>query len=115
MALSIKRLSPDQSAYVDYVSPAFRQVIEDHLSLLIAGTNYKPRTVMPDGDVINRNQGDFYGILRELDVPAKYWWVILRANGYVNTDLFEPVHKPILLPDFKQIDDLMSRYRRVQR
>lgn len=61
-----------------YTCREFQVFVEDHLDYLI-----KQSTFTSIGD--NRTlkfRNNFYGLLRDMGVASKYWWVYLRVNGY---------------------------------
>lgn len=60
--------------------PAFRQVLEVHLPVLRTTRYIEERTIEPT--LIDRYQGDFYGLLASLQIPLDQHWLIMRLNGF---------------------------------
>lgn len=78
MQASIERLAATPAANT-YDDPAFRAILEDHLTWLINhdGTNTKPVTAH-QVDVFDF---DWIGLLQDLSVPADLHWITIRMNG----------------------------------
>jgi hypothetical protein len=63
---------------VEFHSPEFRQVIEDHLDLIrVSGIE---RVETPSGRQYSKYKGDFTGLLIELGVREHLHWITLRVN-----------------------------------
>lgn len=67
----------------DLFKAAFREVFEKHLTSVKANS--------PDLREVSKSQtiryhGDFYGLLKELNIAYDFWWYILRLN-----DMTSPV------------------------
>lgn len=62
----------------NYTNRPFQIFIEDHLSYL----KLKATTVSVGDSRANKFKSNFYGLLREMKVDPKYWWVYLRLNDY---------------------------------
>lgn len=57
-----------------------------------------------------RYQGNFYGLLNELKIPAKYHIFILYFNGYTNPVQFDGNRTVIYLPNLTLIDNLLNTF-----
>ncbi len=68
-------------------------------------------TVMPLTNLDTyKYEGDFYGILNELDVPLAYHQITLRLNGFSDTALYDRSISTILVPDTTQLDQIAAVY-----
>lgn len=56
------------------------------------------------------NRGNFYGLLHDMNVPAKYHYLFLRLNGYRYPDEFDGNLLILNTIDYGYIDSLFAQY-----
>jgi len=106
MAFKINDLQRDNGASV-YYDPDFRVMIETHLNHL--RSHEKTQSVVIDEHRVFRQESDFYGLLLELDISPKYFWILLRVNGYEHPGDF--VNKnTVIMPAIEEIERLKSMH-----
>jgi hypothetical protein len=76
--MEIDRLMIEPGAPVFY-DQAFRNVLEDHLTLLRSSERTRERSVEPM--VAYKFEGDFFGLLAHHGIQPYLHWVIMRLNG----------------------------------
>ena len=57
-----------------------------------------------------KHEGNFYGILNEINVPVIYHYICLRVNNLRHSDEFDGIDTIIHLPDFELIEVLKNQY-----
>lgn len=105
--MSIDELAFDEGAPV-YYDDGFRNVIEDHMSLLRARGDTKTKLVEPGRAY--KYEADFYGLLQFLDVPTALHWTVLRMNGYTSPMQYRPEVLSILVPNPDVIEQMRSSH-----
>lgn len=89
-----------------YYSDSFRQVIEDHLAVILYAGNTTVANVDPSEAYHYEN--DFYGLLFHKNIPSHLHWVVLRMNGmHCPTEATREL-KQIYIPDPSVIERLDS-------
>lgn len=96
---------------IDYSvsSTAFKNLIEDHLGLLLKDKNNKLITLEPHE--IAKYKGDLYGLLTSKSVAPIMFYPIMRVNGYTSSSQFEADRFQLTLPDAARIEQIFSRSR----
>lgn len=111
MTMSVSTLQRPRGNH-RYYTRAMRQVIENHLPLIMERGIANIEAV--NGRQYDKYQGDFYGLLIEHGVKEEFLWPTLRVNG-----LHSPVDwvnrtAPILLIEPQVISDLLDRHLTTQ-
>lgn len=116
MAFTVKSKAraPGDSVYYD---PKFRTLLETHIPMLRGMYRARAHPVSPD--LIHKYEGDFYGLLGELNVSMDLYWVYLRINRMEHPHQFgEQLRDPyvrkygfnLILPPREIFDDLRMKY-----
>lgn len=101
------RITSQQMEGSDFNDRGFRQVVEDHLQLLINGA--ERANIAPA--LAAKYHGNFYGLLKHYpDIVKETYWVILRCNGYHNPMDYNQKTTVILIPDYEVISALLNTY-----
>lgn len=103
----INHLNVDESS--GFYEPAFRQVLEDHLSFIKAAGTVQTLNVPPM--VALRYQGDYYGLLNQLKVPTFLHWITMRVNGLISPADTIPDHPVVQTVDLSYIRRLYTTHR----
>jgi len=121
MAFSITTLKNNSGDPMFY-ELGFRTIIETHLNIL-KYTNFTMKRSI-DGSKVYQYEGDFYGLLAELNVPLEHHWIFLRVNGMFNPNEFgRVVYDPygrrhdfnLLIPSDDYIGNLLILYKSTRR
>lgn len=70
-----------------YSDPGFQRVLEINLPMILAHPLAARKAV--SANLAYKNEGDFYGLLTDMGVEPKYWWLTLRLNGYTDPLKFD--------------------------
>lgn len=97
--------SNDDSVYHE---ADFQLMLEAHLTYL-RQTNIRLETVSEHQTY--KYEGDFYGLLDDINVIKKFHYVTLRVNGYEHSGDYKGDRKVIVIPDFNLIEQLRSVYQ----
>lgn len=89
-----------------YYSQRFRQMVEDHLTLLQGMTNRVMLITSDEWSKLNRFEGDFYGFLTAVNIPRKYQWTVMRMNGFRSRFDLDLSLTQLVLPEYEYIDKL---------
>lgn len=90
-----------------YYGDRFRQMVEDHLTYIQQMSTTSVRVIAQDEmAVLNRYVGDFYGFLDAIGYERRYFWTILRINGFRCRFDLDLTLTQFLLPDWSFIDKL---------
>jgi hypothetical protein len=101
-----------------FYDPGFRTVLETHIPFLRAPQVSRRMPISPDK--IYQFEGDFYGLLSDLDIPMEHHWVYLRVNGFhspveFGTQAHDPYAKRVafdlILPAADALRDLAIQYQ----
>lgn len=89
-----------------YYDHDFIIMIESNMSTLRSNPNVRMLSV----DVLKsyKYEGDFYGLLDDLNIDKKFHFIVLRFNGYTSSADFVADIEYILMPDFDEIELLKS-------
>lgn len=102
---------PNEGPAVYYSAP-FRDVIEQHLTYLIASNTHE---LAVDPHIAFKYKADFYGLLQYLGVAPQMWWVVLRVNNMTTPADYTEEMLSILIPDFNEIEKLRTSYTTIHR
>lgn len=110
MALSVTTLegSPTQVPSV-YFSQPWLRTLESMLDLLMMRSDNRILTIEPTMGL--RYQGDFYGLLMAQQIPMKYFWIIMRMNGFTSPDEYEGHVLSFVMPSETFIDENLQIFK----
>lgn len=105
---------PRNSIYFD---PVFRNLIEQHLSVM----RFHPETIIDEipSDQVFRFRGDFFGLLQQKNIDPSVHWIYLRVNNMVSpTDFGNAFNEEytdsrlfsMIVPPESLIDNLRKRF-----
>jgi hypothetical protein len=89
-----------------YSSPAFIQLVESHLPLLLLPNNYSVLTV--EQYLTNKYKGDFYGLLVEKQINPVVHYASLRINDLKNPGDYNGETNTVLICNTGILTSLMS-------
>jgi hypothetical protein len=89
------------------------QVIEAHLEWLRKDSGTRMTRVKDN--VAYRYQGDFYGLLKALNVAPQYWWIFMRANNLTSPFQYDHSMTMVMLPDPQRIVDIQRLYKTLEK
>jgi hypothetical protein len=90
-----------------YYTDTFRQMIEDHLSVLKTMATTQTRIITDDDwATLYKYEGDFYGLLTAMMYDRRYHWTIMRMNGYRSRFEATTQISQLLIPDWAYVDKL---------
>lgn len=97
-----------------YYSKDFITLIESNLQLLRT-TNIRIQTITDQQAY--KFEGDFYGLLLELNIPRHLHFVVLRVNNYRNSSDYMGDLQNIIIPDqqliIELVNVLMTKYENI--
>ena len=107
--MSVTLTKSVNSGQAIYYNRSFRQVVEDHLSLMRDANNHTVVDVTPsDAEAFN---GDLYGLLAKEGVSLDLHWCIMRLNDYTSpTEMTSDVME-LKTPNPSFIDRLVKQFR----
>lgn len=96
-----------------YYSDRFRVVLEDHMTYL----RNHPQTYYKE---VNSKQaykfeGDFFGLLSELNLPVEFYWLIMRMNKLTSPVYTESTITSIIVPSNDVIERIRSAFMNVNK
>lgn len=103
--------TPLQDSLMDYgengyFNAALMQEIENHLPLLKQSNAIYAVPIEPAKAY--EHQYNFYGLLQDLNVPAKLYWTVLRLNDMETPEEFNKQLKQVFLIQPEIVDTLRS-------
>jgi len=101
--VDIDNLSIDPGPSIHY-SLEFRSVLEDHMTYLRSHQDTTLLTLEPNEAAKWRS--DLFGILTTKQVPAKYHWVIMRANSMLSPTDFNEETTTLIIPSYSEVDKI---------
>lgn len=96
----------------EYNSESFKTVIEDHLSILSHPKRITEVKSVSPVDA-NRFEYDFFGLLRILNVPVQYHWVVMRVNGMSSPVDFRKTMLSVKIPNYDLIQTLFTYHNQI--
>jgi hypothetical protein len=104
--MDISNVMANEGADIFYLS-AFRDVLEDHVSLLRDDSTTEVIDVKPE--VGYKFEYDLCGFLASVNVPAYLHWITMRVNGWHSeSDFYNP--QRILVPHRNSINKIKHMY-----
>lgn len=88
--------------------PKFKNTLEQHMEYLKTAGTY--RDVIIDNKYKGKYSGDFYAVLSDLGLPAKYHYITMLLNGLTNPIQFTNQFNTVFIPDTNIIDRILSVY-----
>lgn len=109
MPLAVSSLARNNTS-VKLNKNTFRDVLEDHLQLLAIEGNVNIVAIYPNDKW--KWQGDFYGMLKEKNIPPELQWVTMRIAGLDDPNEFDEGSgfDMVIVPDQSYINTLASRH-----
>jgi len=92
-----------------YYQNNFRHVVESYIPYLREHPTTQVIGVEPD--IAYRYEGDFYGLLKTMRVPAQYHWIILRLNNMVHPADFKEIGTAIMIPAVSEIENIVRLFK----
>jgi len=89
-----------------YYSNPYFVMIESHLTYIKSLSSNQTTAISKQQN--DKYEGDFYGLLNELNIEKQYHYPTMRINGYDNSNDFLGDREFILIPDFQEIN-LLTR------
>lgn len=89
-----------------YYTAAWRQIVEDHLSLLRNAPNSEVITVDPMMGY--RHEADLIGFLTSINVDPRYHYVIMRVNGMKDESELNEFTGSLIMPPEAAIERLRA-------
>lgn len=100
--MDITTVMANEGADIFYL-PAFRNVLEDHVSLLRVDSSTEVIDIQPA--VGYKFEYDLFGYLSSIDVPAYLHWITMRVNGWhKDSDFYNP--QRILVPHRNSVNKI---------
>lgn len=91
-----------------YYDKLFRQTIEDHLEHLRSGQMV---TIAIDNNMAETFNGDFSGLLTELNVPIEQHWIYMRVCGMTSFDEYRSDRTVLQVPTEEDIKAIVRVFR----
>ena len=91
-----------------WYSEGFRAVLEDHMNLIRTASSTSKKEL--PNNLAWRYEGDFYGLMVELNVPFNLHWLCMRLVGYKNPQEMSASLEFVYVPDTGTIGILQTLY-----
>lgn len=89
---------------VSYFTSEYIQLVEDHLTFF---SNNNRNTFLDFTEQQGyKFEGDFYGLLIDLNVPKKYHYLVLRMNGLDSSSDFSGNVFIVKIPPLNEVDSI---------
>ena len=75
-----------------------------YIDFLVA--NYEVKTILIEPIMGLRNKGNFYGLLKELEIDSRFHFYVLYVNGYTSSVEYDGNKKIIKVRNLEMIDKL---------
>lgn len=112
MAKKIHSLLRDMGGEITY-SEEFKQVLEDHISVIQADPTTEVVEIEPQ--VAYANEGDLTAVLDHYNMPMEQHWLIMRVNGMTSPQEFRAETRTLLFPSTTTFDSILSGFRTDQK
>lgn len=99
---------PSEGAAI-YYDPGWMRMIETHLNWLLSRQDNELITIA-EGTAY-KYEGDFFGLMAEINVMPAYWFLLMRMNGMMAPTDYRLEMQTLLKPTFSNVDNLTSVYR----
>jgi len=96
-----------------YYTAEYRQLMEDHMTLLIADAI--AGVERPTAVDVDKYRGDLNGLLLMFNVPAHLAWVTMRVNGLSTPQDLLREERVIYTVDPSYVDGIVKRYLSIKR
>lgn len=96
-----------------YYSDSFRAVIEDHMTFLRTHPQTYRKSVT--SAQAYKFEGDFFGLLQEINEPSQFHWIILRMNKLTSPVYSTDDITSILVPSGDVVERLRSVYMNINK
>lgn len=90
-----------------YFQEKFLAFLEQHLRYI---KSYGLDTVNISETNAYKHEGNFYGIMEELNIPNYLHYVCMRVNGLLNSNQYTGESTIIYIPKFELIEQLKNQY-----
>ena len=96
-----------------YYSDSFRVVLEDHMTYL----RNHPQTYLKEvsSKQAYKFEGDFFGLLSELNQSPEFYWIIMRMNKLTSPVYSESTINSIIVPANDVIERIRSAFMNVNK
>lgn len=97
--------------YTTHHAQSFLNVIEDHITWLKKRPGMEVQAIEPIK--AHKYTGDLYGLLLELGVDPKLWYVVMRMTGLTASEEMNKEILTLYMPNPSDIDLLYQRHYNV--
>ncbi len=101
---------PAQNTQIAF-EDGFRNMLEDHIPVLLLATGTTTQTVDPATAYQFNN--DFYGLITTLGVVWYMQWITMRMNGYTDPSEYRSDNLSVIIPPISVINQLLNAYQTV--
>lgn len=109
--MKIDNLLADHGSNI-YYDPAFRNVLEDHMSFL--KTHPDTKKINIESVYAYKYVGDLSGLLKHYNIDIYLHWVIMRMNGFTSFNEAGENIVELLLPDSRAIERIRQLHSTIQ-
>lgn len=92
-----------------YSDPNFLIIIESHLTHLRSSEGVRLLTVKEQQGY--KYEGDFFGLLDDLQVDKKYHHIVMRINDLQSSADYKGDLTHVLIPSFNEVDTLKNVFQ----
>lgn len=96
-----------------YYNENFRVVIEDHMTYLRNDPQSYYQNVTPAQAY--KFEGDFFGLLDQLNQPPQFHWIIMRMNKLTSPVYSQDTITQILVPSAAVVERIRATYMNVNK
>lgn len=89
-----------------YDDEVFRYVLLNHLPVL--GGRPDTSHVRINQNEADQFYGDFYGLLKSMDVPIHLHWIATRLNGYTDSNDYDAINLDVYVPSDAEVDRIRN-------
>lgn len=93
---------------LSYYDPGFRQVLEDHLTFIKSLESTQVEAISPESAW--HYKGDFFRLLRDMNIPSHLHWYIMRMCGYHSPDEAGEELSEIYIPNQEQLEQMRNNH-----
>lgn len=110
--MSLKSLLIDDGP-TDFYDASFRSTLEDLMLSLRQSKRLTPVSVTPIQGVVY--EGDLFGLLQDLRVPAHLHWVTMRINNYASPYDYSQDKLLLYVPNDSELESIRQSWRTRQK
>lgn len=99
--------SLSQSSSSLYFQEPFIAFLEQHLSYI---KEQGLTAITLNETNAYKHEGNFYGILNELNIPVQYHHICMRVNDLRNSNHYSGINTIIHIPEFDTVEQLKNQY-----